>query len=319
MRFLLIFLILLSVSFQVQAQANWQKHESPVTADLHNVFFASDSVGWIVTHNTGDILYTKNGGESWSVQAEMGSMYFEDIYFLNKKIGWITAENGTVFKTTNGGKHWEKDKIADEKSWIYSVHFFDKKNGIAVGLREDQPITLFMKTTDGGKNWKNIRDKVPASFYEPTYFFDNQKGYVAGLSNIIFTSDGGNSWQTQFRIIQSDSTCREAIRGLTFKSSNKGWAVGHCGLILNTKDGENWERQEKFTKNRLRNIAFPSPSEGYIVGDSNKEPGVLYHTVNSGNTWETVLRDFPDLHRITLTENKIWLVGDNGTILSKSR
>lgn len=319
MRFLLILLICFCTTIQSQAQSNWKKHDSPTTVDLHNVFFASDSIGWIVTHNTGDILYTQDGGESWDIQAKRDSMTFEDIYFLDEKTGWISGQYGLIFKTTDGGKNWTKHKVADEKSWIYSVHFFDKKNGLAVGLRENRPITLFMETTDGGKNWKNIRNKVPTSFYGPMYFLNDQKGYAAGLNNIIYTNDSGDSWQTQFSNLKAISGCREVIRDLTFKNATYGFAVGHCGLLLKTEDSKKWERQEKFTKNRLRNIVFTTPSEAYIVGDSNKEPGVLYHTVDGGDTWETALTDAPDLHRITLTKKKIWLVGDNGTILSKSR
>lgn len=302
-----------------EAQTEWKEHNSPVTADLHNVFFASDSVGWIISHNTGTVLHTKDGGDEWFIQAQMDSMYFESVYFLNEKTGWISGENGLIFKTTDGGKSWEQNKISGDSAWIYSVYFFDERAGIAVGLWENKPSPVFLKTEDGGANWKNLKEKVPTSFYESIVFINKRRGYVGGGRKIIFTRDVGNSWKMQFSDTTENSDCREAIRGLTFITPKIGWAVGQCGLILKTENGKTWKRLDKFTKNRLRNIAFVNESEGYIVGDSNREPAVLYRTNDGGLTWKSILNEAPDLHRIELTETKIWLVGDKGLILSKSR
>jgi photosystem II stability/assembly factor-like uncharacterized protein len=318
MRYYSLLLLSLTFALKVNAQTRWHEHNSPITTDLHNVFFVSDSTGWIVSHNTGTILHTKDGGDRWFVQAQLDSMYLEDIYFLDRNTGWISGKNGLIFKTDNGGESWDKHKIADKKSWIYSVLFFNHTNGLAVGLQEEKPFTLLLKTTDGGRNWKNLSEKVPRSFYAPISFIDDKKGYIGGFKYIIYTSDGGNTWDMQFSNTSS-SECREAIRGLTFITPESGWAVGHCGLVLKTEDGKNWNRVKKFTKNRLRDISFSNESEGYIVGDSNKEPGVLYHTTDGGKKWTNTLVDTPDLHRIELTQNKVWLVGGKGTILSKPR
>jgi len=318
-RFLSAVLLCLCFTFHAHSQSNWQKHESPISADLHNIFFVSDSVGWVTSHKTGAILHTRDGGQHWFVQAQMDSIYFEDIFFLDRQTGWVTAEHGLIFKTHNGGQTWTKEQIADTTSWIYSIHFTDNRNGIAVGLREQRPATLFLKTKDGGKSWQNIREKVPASFYEPISFLDDQKGYVAGLNKIVYTENAGASWEKLYDDTTSNSTCREAIRGLTMVTSNIGWAVGHCGLVLQTDDGKNWKKQKKFTENRLRSVRFINQSEGYVVGDSNKQPGVLFRTRDGGKTWQTAMKKAPDLHRITLTDNRIWLVGDEGTILSKPK
>lgn len=316
---LMVLFFILNVA-NTDAQTEWKEHNSPVTgADLHNLFFANDSLGWIISHNTGTVLHTKNGGETWFIQAQMDSMYFESVYFLNEQTGWISGENGLIFKTTDGGTNWEQNKISGDSAWIYSVYFFNKKAGIAVGLWENKHSPVFLKTKDGGANWKNLKEKVPTSFYESISFINKQRGYVGGGGKIIFTNDGGNSWKMQFSDIIENSDCREVIRGLTFVTPELGWAVGQCGLILKTEDGQTWKRLDKFTKNRLRDIAFVNESEGYVVGDSNRKSGVLYHTNNGGMTWKPILNKVPDLHRIELTETKIWLVGDDGIILSKSR
>lgn len=310
-------LVLFLSANSLLAQSNWETHDSPVEADLHNITFASDSVGWMITHNTGTVIHTQDGGDSWFIQARLDSITLEDIYFLDKKTGWISGENGLIWKTTDGGKTWEKNKISKKDSWIYSIYFFSEDKGIAVGLHENKPITLFLQTTDGGDTWKDIRNKVPVSFYEPIHFVNDDEGYVGGLNKIIFTNDKGNNWQTQFINNKSNPNCREVIREITFKNLQNGWAVGHCGLVLETKDGTSWKRHEKFTENILRDILFIRDSEGYIVGDGNKEEVVLYHTNDGGKTWVPALKNSPDLHRIEFNDKKIWAIGDNGTIISK--
>ncbi len=319
MRFFSILLLFFLSVGNLEAQSEWQKHESPVKADLHNIFFIDNAVGWIVTHTTGAVLHTKDGGENWLVQARHDSITYEDIYFLNENIGWISGEKGLLFKTTEGGKHWSKQQIADEESWIYSVHFFSEQSGIASGMRTNRPMKVFLKTDDGGNTWSSFEESVPEAFYTDITFLNKNEGYAGGLRYILHTGDGGNSWQKQFPDSTSNANEKTVIRDISFVNSQNGWAVGHRGLILKTEDGESWNRREKFTQNRLRDIAFVNQSEGYIVGDSNKEPGVLYRTDDGGKTWQTVLTDSPDLHRIELTGQKIWLVGDDGTILSKSR
>ncbi len=318
MRFFSILLLFFLSVGNLEAQSEWQKHESPVKADLHNIFFADNKVGWIVTLSTGAILHTKDAGENWVVQARHDSISYEDIYFLNQDTGWISGEKGLLLKTTDGGKHWSKLQIADKKSWIYAIYFSNKQNGIAVGMHPGRPLKVFLKTNDGD-TWNNLEKGVPEAFYTDITFINKNEGYAGGLQYILHTGDGGNSWQKQFPDSTTNANEKTVIRDISFVNAQNGWAVGHRGLILKTEDGESWQQHEKFTKNRLRDIAFVDLSEGYIVGDSNKDPGVLYRTDDGGKTWQTVLYNAPALHRIEITESKIWLVGDDGTILSKSR
>lgn len=314
-----ILLFLISGTTIVNGQQTWQEHESPVNSNLHKVFFASETVGWIITHDTGEILHTKDGGQNWKIQTEVAdSLFLESIYFLDKNTGWISGQNGLLFSTDDGGENWVKEKIADKKSWIYSIHFFDEQEGIAIGVRESKPRKLFLYTENGGKKWKKPND-IPESYYTSINFIDDEVGYAAGMRYILNTQDGGVTWQTQFPDTSKNSNSNPVIRDILFVTPENGWAIGHQGVILKTTNGKDWEAQKPFTNNLLRSIAFIDDSEGFIVGDSNNEPGVLFHTTDGGKSWETYFKNKPNLHDITITKNKIWLVGENGTILSKSR
>jgi photosystem II stability/assembly factor-like uncharacterized protein len=62
---------------------------------------------------------------------------------------------------------------------------------------------------------------------------------VAGpRGHILYSDDGGNNW-TQAQVPAS-----VALTELWFASPEQGWAVGHSGLVLHTRDGgASWERQ----------------------------------------------------------------------------
>ena len=56
-----------------------------------------------------------------------------------------------------------------------------------------------------------------------------------------------------------------------------------------------------------------------VVGDNNKNDGAtVYITNDNGENWEKI-GDFPDIHRITLTEKNVWIVGKAGFIAKMRR
>lgn len=55
---------------------------------------------------------------------------------------------------------------------------------------------------------------------------------------VIYSDDGGHQWAQAFVPVQSD------LVGVQFADPRRGWAVGHDGLIIATRDGGlNWIRQ----------------------------------------------------------------------------
>src|SRR5687768_670759 len=103
MRSISLFFIFFLAANASSAQALWQKHQSPTGDTLHNAFFVSAKRGWAISHQTGLVVQTVDGGESWLIQADLGEGYLESIYFTDKKNGWICGENGRLFKTSDGG------------------------------------------------------------------------------------------------------------------------------------------------------------------------------------------------------------------------
>lgn len=313
---LLIFLFILLLQ-NCFAQINWERLNSPVNDDLHDLFFLNDSIGWAYSYGTGIVIRTNDGGVNWEVVSRLDSIYFEQIQFLDKNRGWICGDFGKILKTDDGGHTWIDKSIEESGARLlfYAMYFFSKDEGFVGGLnmgsngKREYPL---FKTTDGGESWIKMKD-TPHTFLKNLVFLNDSAGFANGGNSIYKTENKGETWQS----IYEGSAGREGFRGLYFINKNIGFSVNANGIILRTKKaGNSWEEQT-ITSNRLRSVLFINEAKGYIVGDKNNEPGVLYRTTSGGNSWEVVNSDYADLHRIKRSKNYLWIVGKEGTILRK--
>lgn len=155
---------------------------------LHGLSFVDQTHGWIVGE-FGTILHTDDGGVSWRSQDSGTQLNLYAVHFSNRLDGVAVGALGTVLKTADGGNHWTKLESKSEKhlftvsrpsqdslfaagqdgvfilsnsyskplevrpiqiyTWLSSVTFFNRNQGIAVGGRGH-----ILTTDDGGKTWK---------------------------------------------------------------------------------------------------------------------------------------------------------------------
>ena len=105
---------------------------------------------------------------------------------------WATGSFSTLVSSHDKGASWNELSL-NEDAAISSVQFFDSRNLIATG-----EFGLLARSGDGGASWTML-DPIPNEFFPMTsYFSDPSTGWVAGLGGIIlYTVDGGQSWQSQ--------------------------------------------------------------------------------------------------------------------------
>lgn len=97
----------LAAMFDIQPEAaGWEVLSPALTSNhLQDVFFIDSLYGW-VCGNSGTILRTTNGGNSWSAPSSVSgtsTSHIRSIFFINRNTGWATRNSGRVLKTTNGG------------------------------------------------------------------------------------------------------------------------------------------------------------------------------------------------------------------------
>lgn len=175
---------------------------------------------------------------------------------------------------------------------------------------------------------------------------------AAGLRGLILLSDDhGQSWRQAQVPVQSDLTA------IHFPTSDKGWAVGHEGVILNTTDaGETWHKQLEgrqaasvlapFYQERLARgddsiqpyleqllfntetgailphlgVHFEDEQTGYVVGAF----GMARKTENGGETWMPWLHRMDNDHFLNLNDiravgSDVYVAGEQGTVFRLDR
>ncbi|HET7898071.1 MAG TPA: YCF48-related protein, partial [Flavisolibacter sp.] len=118
---------------------------------------------------------------------------------VNDNILWVSGTNGTVGKSTNGGKDWKWFQVkAFEKADFRDIEAFDATTAVIISVGEPGYI---LRTVDGGENWKVVyENKTPGIFLDALDFWNINAGIVIGdpIDGKIFiarTFDGGMSWK----------------------------------------------------------------------------------------------------------------------------
>ena len=145
--------------------------------------------------------------------------------FVDKNNGWISGDNGTVKKTTDGGDNWITQNSGTTAN-IGKLDFVDHNNGWITAANGS-----ILRTTNGGNNW--ILSQTPVTNWLSTvYFLDAYVGYAAGgvyyggECDILKTINGGVTWY------KMPVPANKWVALLFFVNPKVGWAVGNDGLIL---------------------------------------------------------------------------------------
>jgi photosystem II stability/assembly factor-like uncharacterized protein len=172
---------------------------------------------------------------------------------------------------------------------------------------------------------------------------------VGQRGHIVYSSDGGASWEQAKAPVSSDLTA------VYFVDAKLGWAVGHDGVILHTNDGgatwtlqldgrkanellmaamqrkvtaepaseeakkllaEAQRYQEQGADKPFLDVWFADANNGYAVGAYN----LLFRTADGGKTWEswfdrTDNPKFFNLYAIRPAAGALYIAGEGGLIL----
>lgn len=112
---------------------------------------------------------------------------------------------------------------------------------------------------------------------------------AVGDHGIVLLSDDGGQSHRQAQSVPVDV----ALTSVSFVDDKLGWAAGHWGVVLHTRDGgETWTRQRVATEQDrpLFAIHFFDANHGVAVGLWS----LVLVTADGGKTWRTVDMPIPD-------------------------
>ena len=157
------------------------------------------------------------------------------------------------------------------------IYFINDSIGWSVGNSGN-----VLKTTNGGLEWfqQNIESN---NDLHSVFFIDDKKGWIAGIDGLFKTINSGENWD---RINDASK-----FNNIYFFDKNKGVISGFDNGIFVTDDGgkslKNIPVETADEGDIIMDISFPNQKFGWLaVLNNNIEKGKVYHTSDSGKTWE---------------------------------
>ena len=146
--------------------------------------FVNPSVGYFLQSggsNPQKIFKTVNGGQNWIELENTG--YAQILKFYSENVGYY-YNNGTIFRTTDGGATWTSFSVSATGSWGMDIEFPDKNDPSKIYVLDDK---LYF-SSDSGKTWIESMENGNSFSGRDIVFSNNEKGWVLGNSYLYTTN-----------------------------------------------------------------------------------------------------------------------------------
>lgn len=205
-----------------------------------SMIFWNDQEGIAIGDTTEDclsIIITRDGGNTWhklscdvlpkAKEAEGAFAASNTNIAVKGNNTWIATTAGRVYFSEDKGKSWSVVQTpvinAKETEGIYSMAFYDNKNGFAIGGDYTNPESNTANkiiTKDGGNTWTLIASGKEPGYRSCVQYVPNGNGkelVTVGFKGIDYSKDGGNSWK---------SISKEGFYTLRFLNDSVAYAAG---------------------------------------------------------------------------------------------
>jgi photosystem II stability/assembly factor-like uncharacterized protein len=226
---------------------------------------------------------------------------------VNDMVVWVSGSNGTIGKSTDGGKSWKWFVVKGfEKRDFRDIEAFDAATAVVIAV--DAPAYI-LKTTDGGESWKIVyENKTTGMFLDAMEFWNEVSGIVIGdpIGGKVFvarTFDGGNTWKDipdNYRPIADSGEAFFAASGTNVRALDRDESV----LVSGGSRSRMYVRDKKIDLPILQgrettgansiaildNNKLKGGSSMIIVGGDFSNPRSdslnCFFTANHGKTWK---------------------------------
>ena len=254
------------------------------------------------------LLATFIAAPAWTPQASGVTARFRGVSAVNDRVVWASGANGTVVRTADGGRTWQKLTVTGAEALDFrDIDAVDERTAYALSIGSG-PASRIYKTTDAGANWSlQFTNSDEKAFFDAMAFWDADRGLafsdsVDGKFVILSTSDGGRTWS---RVPQNALPAAVAGEG-AFAASGTNvamfgksdvWIGTTAGRVLHSVDaGRNWSIAPAGVATGdatgIFSIAFRDARHGIVVGGNyRKEAEAVDNaaaTSDGGKTWTPI-------------------------------
>lgn len=223
---------------------------------------------------------------------------------VSDEVVWASGTGGTVIRTTDAGKTWERRAIPGTEALDFrDVDAFDDKHAyvLSIGNGEDSRI---YRTTDGGASWTlQLANKDPKVFLDAMAFWSPERGVAISDSVdgqlVIFTTTDGRGWTRvpPGRLppaVPDEGAYAASGTNVAVRGTQHVWIGTSRSRVLRSSDGgRTWAVAStpipSGSAAGIFSIAFRDERHGVIVGGDYQKPtdaiDNVAFTSDGGATW----------------------------------
>ena len=283
-------------------------------ASTEKAIFINEKEGWVLGqesgNNTQSLIYTDDGGSTWTTMNSKILVAWGKIKFFNSTDGYI-VNNGVEY-TTDKGITWRGINFPNLNypHSFYGTASNSTSTVILASKDETSSILFFVSNT----THKVTRSVVINEMYYPghkIHLSENGDIIIAAIERqgrnykeIAYSADNGTSWTyteivSEGTLIGDDRNC-----DLSFPDDNTGFFTGYDAgrgkayLYKTTNGGSSWTKISIPSDIKYKNfyqISFADANNGLGIGS-----GEVHKTTDGGKSW-TKLSYFSDNFLATST------------------
>lgn len=148
----------------------------------------------VAVGDRGHILYSDDGGSSWTQAKVPTRQLLTAVSFADEKHGWAVGHDALILATSDGGESWTQQyENREGEVPLLDVWFEDAQHGFATGA-----YGALLETTDG-QNWEDVADRLDNEDGTHLNAITEVEGsglFIVGEMGGMFRSaDMGENWE----------------------------------------------------------------------------------------------------------------------------
>jgi photosystem II stability/assembly factor-like uncharacterized protein len=279
-----------------------------------NLIYAIRQFGdrYFATGVYGHILYSDDGGQSWT-QAEVPvRSSITEIHFPTPELGWAVGHEGVILHSSDRGKTWVKQYDGLRYGQEGLAYYSD--------LAEQDPNEPWYPYLVEEMEFA-IEQGADKPFFK-VYFLDDKRGYAVGAYGMVMaTLDGGENWVHRLETIENDSF-NHIFDFAPLPGTRRFFLAGEAGTFLVADVSGPYEERHarKVHSVPWEGSFFTSvdTADGAIVVGGLR--GQMFRTSDAGDTW-TVAEKPPTssiVDSVRMKDDRLIFVGMAGEILEST-
>ena len=231
-----------------------------------------------------------SGISGWALQQTVPGVV-KGISFANPDVGYMAAELGVVYKTTNGGADWQSVLDLGFPYYWYGIHTFSPGRVVIAGFNNTTGDGIMRWTYDGGTTWSDDIIVAPAPFnwLMGLDYADSLHGLAVGgvlSSGSVFITDNGGADSTDWTKVLVDPSQGWFAGNFTMRTDGKYYITG-ISFCSSTDFGASWNTRSSIDGTFDGGVSFPDDLHGWTGGGSISPAveGWVHRTTDGGTTW----------------------------------